>query len=220
MGTQVGRHEEEGPARISSSQEIEAPVCNPVGRMIFFLVHPGTGQVAVAVDSGVGDICADSQVLLEPVEVIVCDKLGFPVGDACVSRAVKVSVVQFHVVKAEIIAEWVDVHLSDALCVVSRPGKLFRHGVVIVPRNVVLVPDPAVMALLPAGMERCAGSDTAGACAVSGIKDNPAGGKGVQIRCFDVRMSGVTEAVPAELVCHDEYDIGLFWSVHVFCSFV
>ena len=87
--------------------------------MIFFLVHPRTGQIAVAINAGICHVGGDAKLLLQPVEIVVCHKLRFPVRDACVAGGVEISVVKVHMVESEIIPEWMDMHLADALSVIA-----------------------------------------------------------------------------------------------------
>ncbi len=141
--------------------------------MIFFLVHPRTGQIAVAINTGICHVGGDAKLLLQPVEIVVCHKLRFPVRDACVAGGVEISVVKVHMVESEIIPEWMDMHLADTFRIVPGACKLGRKGMGVVPRYIVFVSHAPVMGLFHAGMKSCSGCNTAWTGAVGPVKGYP-----------------------------------------------
>src|SRR5699024_404914 len=180
---------------------------------------PRSCEVAVAVDARVRHIGSDPELLLEPVEIVVCHELRFLIRHASVSCCVEITVMEVHVIKTEIISQRMHMHLSDALSVISSFCQFSCHRMFIIPRNVVLVSHTTVVALLHSGVQGGSGGDTAGTCAVCMVKYDSLSGECIQIRRFDIRVSGIAKTVPAKLIGHDQYDIRLFHSVPTPCLF-
>ena len=182
--------------------------------MVFLVVHPRPCEIAVAVDPSICHIRGNAQLLLEPVEIVVGDKLGLTVRNAPVSGRMEITVVQVDIVKSQVVPQWMDMHLADTLRIVSGFGELTRHRVGIVPWDIVLISDPSVMALLHSCVQRGSCGNAARTCAVRMIEDHAFRGERVKIRRLYIRMAGIAEAVPAELICHDQNNIRLFHSVY------
>ena len=119
MRAQIGCHQEEWHARIAPPQKINTSVGDPVGGMVFLFVRPRAGNPAVAVQSCVRHICIGSEFLFQPVKIIICHKLGLAVGNASVPGTMEISVVELYIVKTEIIAKRMYMHLSHTLGIVS-----------------------------------------------------------------------------------------------------
>ena len=138
------------------------------------------------------------------------------IGNAAIAGTVEISVMEINIVESQIIAQRVNVHLSHALGIITGFRKFSGHGVTIIPGDSVFIAYPAVMTLLPAGVQCGAGSDTAGAGTVCPVKDNSPGSQGVEIWGFDVWVSGIAQAVCPELICHDKYNVRIWHIVYSF----
>ena len=101
---QVGGHQEERLPGIPAPQKVKAPVGNPVGGMVFFFMRPGPCKKAVAVNAGIGNVGVCAQFLLKPVEIVVCYKLGFLIRNTGITGTVEITVMQVHIVEAQIIS--------------------------------------------------------------------------------------------------------------------
>ena len=152
----------------------------------------------------------DTKLLLQPVKIVVGNKLGFPVWDTSVACGVEIPVMQIHVVETEIIPERMDMHLSYTLGIVPGFGEFAGHCVSVIPRYIVFVSKPPVVALLHSGVECRAGRDAAWTSAVSAVKTDSFGCKCVQVWSLYIRVSGIAKTVAAKLISHDQYDIRLF----------
>ena len=161
-------------------RNIQTPVCDPVGRVIFFFMDPGSRQIAVAVYAGVCYVSIGSQLLLQPVKVVVSHELGFPVWNRAVPGAVEISVVKVYIMESQKIAKGMDMHLSNALGVISGSRQFLCHCVFVIPGKIVFIAYPAMMALFSSGMEGSPGGNTTGAGAVCMVEDHPLSGQTVQ----------------------------------------
>ena len=79
---------------------------------------------------------------------------------------------KIYIVESEIISQRMYMHFPNALGVISGGRELFRHCVMIVPGQTVLISYTSVAALLTACMQSCPGGNAAGACAVGAVKNN------------------------------------------------
>ena len=201
--TEIGGHEEKGLPGIPSSEKIQTPVCDPVGRVIFFFMDPGPRQIAVAVYAGVCYVSIGSQLLFQPVKVVVSHELGFPVWNRAVPGAVEISVVKVYIMESQKIAKGMDMHLSNTLSVISGSRQLPCHCMFVIPGKIVFIAYPAMMALFPSGMEGSPGGNTTGAGTVCMVEDHPLSGQTVKIRGLYIWVTTVAQAVSPELVCHD-----------------
>ena len=69
---------------------------------------------------------------------------------------------QGHMVKAQTLAGWVDVHLADTLGLVAGIPEGLGQGLGEIPRHLVFVAHPSRIGLVQASQEGCAGRHTGG----------------------------------------------------------
>lgn len=172
--------------------------------MVFFLINPGTSHPAVAFQSGIRYVCVDAFFLFQPVKVIIGIFLGLLPGDTGIAGAVKIAVVKLNIVETQIIPQWVYMHFPHTLAVVSCFGKFACHSVWIIPDNAILIAGSLVMFLGQTGVKSGSGGNAAWAGAVGIVKRNTPAGQCIQIRSFDIRMSGKAQTVPTKLVSHNQ----------------
>lgn len=118
MRPQIRSHQEERLPWITSAEKVKASVRYPVGGMVFFFVYPWPCDPAVAVKSGICYIGVCAEFLLQPVKVIIGNKLRLPVRYASIARAVQITVVEIYMIETEVVAERMNVHFPYALGIV------------------------------------------------------------------------------------------------------
>ena len=104
MRPEIRGHKEKRLPRITPSQKVYASLGNPVGGMVFFLMHPGPRHITVAFNPRICHIGGNSQLIFQPVEIIVGYQLGLAVGNRCPPGISQISVMKLHMMKAQIIS--------------------------------------------------------------------------------------------------------------------
>ena len=202
MWAQIGSHQEKWQVRVSPAQEIQAAVRHPVGGMIFFLINPWPCHPGIAFHSGVRHIAADPLFLLKPVKIVVHHLLILMISDRRVTVIVQVTVMQLHIVKAQIVSERVHMHFPHALGIISSLRKLSRQGMRIIPAHAVRIAHPFMGFLAHAGVQRRSGWNAGRTGGIGVFKPHSLRSQRVQIRSLHIRMPGAAHAVPPELIRH------------------
>ena len=114
---------------------------------------------------------------------------------------------QLHVVKAEIIAQRVHVHLADTLGIVTRAAEFPGHRAAVVPVYAVLIANLAGVALAQTCVQDSACRDAGGTGGPGVRKIDAVRGEGVEIGRFYIRMTGAAQTVAALLVGHNQYKV-------------
>ena len=99
--------------------KVNGAACHPVGRMRIFLIHPRPGNPAIALHAGINHIGVYTLFIFEPVHIIISIFLRLVPWHIAVTVIMEIAVMQFHMVKAKIIAQWMDMHLTYALGIVA-----------------------------------------------------------------------------------------------------
>ena len=202
MWAQIGSHQEKRQVRVSPAQEIQAAVRHPVGGMIFFLINPWPCHPGIAFHSGVRHIAADPLFLLKPVKIVVRHLLILMISDRRVTVIVQVTVMQLHIVKAQIVSERVHMHFPHALGVISRFRQFSRQGMRIIPAHAVRIAYPFMGFLAHAGVQCRSGRNTGRTGGVGVLKPHSLRRQRIQIRSFHIRMSGAAHTVTSQLIRH------------------
>ena len=109
---------------------------------------------------------------------------------------------KIHVMKSQIVPQWVYMHLPDTLGVITGFCQLTCHSMGIIPGNIIFVSNSAVVALFHTGMESGSGSDTAWTGTVGAVENNASRGERVKIWSFYIRMPCISQTVTSELISH------------------
>ena len=120
---------------------------------------------------------------------------------------------QLHMVKAKIIAQWMDMHLTYALGLVAMAFQLPCHCMGIIPVHAVSIAHAAVALLAHPRVEGGPGRYTGGAGTICPVKQRSSGCQSVQKRRLDIRVPHTAQTVSPELVSH--YENNVFW-FHIF----
>ena len=121
--------------------------------------------------------------------------MGLTVRHAGVTSRMEIAVVQVYIVESKITSQRMNMHLTYALGIVSGGGQFACHRVFIVPRNIILIPDSAMMALFHASVQSGPCGNAAWACAVRMVKDDASGSQCVKVRGLYIRVPGESHAV-------------------------
>ena len=119
MGTDVGQRQEEGLVAVAFSQKIQSAVSHPSCGMVFFLVDPRTSNPGIAFHAGFGGIRIGTELLLQPVLIIIGDFLIFKIRCVVPAVVVEESVVKIHRVIANAVPERVNVQLPGTVALIS-----------------------------------------------------------------------------------------------------
>ena len=203
-------HQKERLRAVTAAQEIPALAGDPVGRMVLFLVDPGAHDPAVAVKAGVHGVGIHAKLLFEPPIIIIGHALVLITGRGGAAVGMEIAVMQSHIVKAQVVAQRMDVHFADALGIVARLAQFPGQRVGVLPRDQIFVANAARVLLGHAGIQRGAGGNAGRAGGIGVFIAHTLGGQGIQKRRFHIRMPGNTQAVAAHLVCHKQDNIGTF----------
>ena len=200
MRPDEGYHQEEGISTIPAAEEVHCPIRDPAGGVCFLRIGPGTRYGSIAIDTGIRHIYMPAA--LHIVKIIIYSQLCFAGWGGRLAVIMQKAVVQFHILKAHPCPGWMDMHFSDAFCLIASLGETGGQSMFIMPWNSILIAKPPVMAWLHAGQQTGPGGHAGWRGGISTGKSCAVLRQRIQERSFYVRMAVDPEAVTPELIRH------------------
>ena len=145
-----GQLEEERHGWVLGLKEFNGFRHQPVAWMEGFRIRPRSGHPGITIEAVIHEVGLRPQLGLEEFEIVTRLLKGSPISPIIVAIDMEIAVVQGHMVKAQTLASWIDVHLADTLGLVARIPEGLGKGLGEVPRHLVFVAHPSRIGLVQA----------------------------------------------------------------------
>ena len=138
-----GQLEEERHGWVLGLEEFNGFGHQPVAWMESLCIRPRPGHPGITIEAVVHEIGLRTQLGLKEFEVVTGLLKRSPISPIIVAIDMEVAVVQGHMVKAQTLAGWIDMHLTDTLGLVARIPEGLGQGLGEIPRHLVFVAHPS-----------------------------------------------------------------------------